>query len=101
MLKDKTTGRNIFWACDRYVEKYVEDYRAEHEILPYQLTPTDLITEKLTKLIQSRMKKSQEEQKNRMRKRVEVFAPSWLCNEMNNNCDEEWFIWKNAFNTTI
>ena len=35
---------------------------------------------------------------NRTKKSAEVFTPSWICNEMNNSCDEEWFGYKNVFN---
>ena len=36
---------------------------------------------------------------NRTRKAAEVFTPSWICNEMNNHCDEQWFGRPNVFNT--
>lgn len=88
LLQDRTTEKNIIWACDEYV-KHGAQYRAECQILPQH-----------TKLILSRTKKTKEEQKNRTRQKAEVFTPSWLCNEMNNNCDEEWFGRKNVFNWT-
>ena len=86
LLQDRTTEKNIIWACDEYV-KHGAQYRAECQILPQH-----------TKLIQPRTEKTKEEQKNRTRQKAEVFTPSWLCNEMNNNCDEEWFGRKNVFN---
>lgn len=43
--------------------------------------------------------KSKEEQQNRTRKSAEVFTPSWICNDMNNLCDDEWLGYTNAFNT--
>ena len=49
--------------------------------------------------IQPRVSKSIEEQAERTRKKAEVFTPSWVCNKMNNHCDEEWFGRKNVFNT--
>ena len=91
LLQDRTTEKNILWACDSYV-KYGAQYRAECQILPHQITGV------YTKLIQPRTEKTKEEQKNRTRQKAEVFTPSWLCNEMNNNCDEEWFGRKNVFN---
>ncbi len=93
LLQDRTTGKNILWACDSYV-KYGTQYRAECEILPHQITGA------YTKLIRPRTEKTKEEQKNRTRKKAEVFTPSWLCNEMNNNCDAEWFGRPDVFNTT-
>ena len=91
LLRDKTTGRYIHWACDEYL-KYGEDYAKEKEILP------ELIIDKNTTIIQPRIAKNKEEQKSRTHKSAEVFTPSWICNEMNNLCDEEWFGYKNVFN---
>ena len=92
LLKDKTTGKNIKWACDEYA-KYGKAYTAEKEILAKQ------IIGRQTKIIQPRISKSKDEQKNRTQKAAEVFTPSWICNEMNNHCDEEWFGRKDVFNT--
>lgn len=91
LLQDKTTGKNIRFACDEYA-KYGEAYTAEKEILP------ELIIGKNTKIIQPRTAKSKAEQASRTRKAAEVFTPSWICNEMINHCDEEWFGRKNVFN---
>ena len=57
-----------------------------------------LIIGKNGKLIQSRIFKDKQEQVNITKKSAEVFIPSWICNEMNNSCDEEWFGYKNVFN---
>ena len=94
LLQDKTTGRYIRWACDEYA-KYGEAYTAEKEIFP------ELITGPNTKIIQPRIAKSKEDQLNRTRKSAEVFTPSWICAEMNNLCDEEWFGESNIFNQVI
>ena len=91
LLKDKTTGKHIRFACDEYA-KYGKNYSAESEILP------KLIMGKNKNLIQSRIFKDKQEQVNRTKKSAEVFTPSWICNEMNNSCDEEWFGYKNVFN---
>ena len=48
--------------------------------------------------IQPRILKELEQQSERTRKKAEVFTPSWICNKMNNYCDEEWFGYKNVFN---
>ena len=92
LLQDKTTGRFIRFACDEYL-KYGEAYTSEKEILP------ELIIGNHTKVIQPRTAKSKDEQINRTRKAAEVFTPSWICNEMNNHCDEQWFGRPNVFNT--
>lgn len=92
LLQDKTTGRYIRWACDGYAQ-YGSLYTAEKEILP------ELITGENTKIIQPRTAKSKEEQQNRTKKSAEVFTPSWICNDMNNLCDDEWLGYANAFNT--
>lgn len=92
LLQDKTTGRFIRFACDEYL-KYGEAYAADKEIYP------ELIIGKKTTIIQPRTAKSKDEQINRTRKAAEVFTPSWICNEMNNHCDEQWFGRPNVFNT--
>ena len=94
LLSDKTTGRNIRWACDEYA-KYGELYQADKEIFPR------LIIGKHTQIIQPRVAKTKNEQRDRTRKVAEVFTPSWICNEMNNHCDTEWFGYKSPFNTEM
>ena len=91
LLQDKTTGRNIVWATDDYIANG-SAYAAEKEILPA------LITGANTKIIQPRIAKDKEAQRNRTRKSAEVFTPSWICRLMNDLCDEEWFGRKNVFN---
>ncbi len=91
LLQDKTTGENIIWACDDYIG-YGSEYAAEKEILPA------LITGANTTIIQPRIAKDKEAQRNRTRKSAEVFTPSWICRLMNDLCDEEWFGRKNVFN---
>lgn len=92
LLQDKTTGKNILWACGDY-EKLGSAYAAEKEILPA------LITGKNTTVIQPRVAKAKAEQRERTRKLAEVFTPSWICCLMNNFCDAEWFGRENVFNT--
>ena len=48
--------------------------------------------------IQTRAAKSKKIQERRIRKRAEVFTPSWICNEQNNQVDEAWFGRANVFN---
>ena len=50
-------------------------------------------------MLQPRVLKAQAEQQERTKAHVEVFTPSWVCNQMNNFCDEEWFGRKDVFNS--
>lgn len=90
LLVDKSTKKNIIWATDTY------------EDLGYGFTDKEQIDGKLllqhANIIKPRIQKSQEEQAARTRKKAEVFTPAWLCNLMNNYCDEEWFGRKDVFN---
>ncbi len=91
LLEDKTTQKNIIWATDTY-EENGEGFTDKEQIgrLPLMRHPD---------LIRPRIQKSQEAQVARTRKKAEVFTPAWLCNRMNNDCDEEWFGRKDVFNT--
>lgn len=93
LLKDMTTGRNILWACDDY-SQYGSAYRSGSEI-----TYKAIATSKRTTIIQPRILKDKCYQKERTKTHAEVFTPSWICNDMNNLCDEEWFGRKDVFNT--
>ncbi len=75
LLKDKTLGRNISWK------------------MGHPITLEDLPD------IKPRYQKTVEEQQVRTKGKAEVFTPSWICNEMNNNLDDDWFGAKNVFNT--
>ena len=91
LLKDKTTGRNIIWATDSYADLGSGFSDKEQIDCGILLRHTDLI--------KPRVEKSKEDQAARTRKKAEVFTPTWLCNEMNNFCDEDWFGRKDVFNT--
>ena len=39
------------------------------------------------------------ELKQQIKKRAEVFTPTWICNEQNNQVNEAWFGRANVFNT--
>lgn len=91
LLKDRTTGRNIIWADDEY-EALGEGYMGDDEIA------IELITGLRSGVIKPRIAKERERQSMRTRNRAEVFTPSWLCNQMNNHLDEEWFRRKDVFN---
>ncbi len=86
LLQDKSTKKNIIFATTAYGT----DVKA-------QIT-TDILLGLDARIIQPRVSKTQEEQAERTRQKAEVFTPSWVCNKMNNHCDEEWFGRKNVFN---
>lgn len=91
LLKDKTTKKNIIFATPVYSSK------------GNPIKETDQMTEEILKgfaqyEIQPRVLKNKEQQQERTRAKAEVFTPSWICNKMNNHCDEEWFGRKDVFN---
>ena len=91
LLKDKTTKKNIIFATSVYSSKGTP------------IKETEQMTEEILKgfaqyEIQPRVLKDREQQQERTRAKAEVFTPSWICNKMNNHCDEEWFGRKNVFN---
>ncbi len=92
LLKDKTTKKNILW-CTKDYESYGDEYDEQAEI------KVELITGAFFNIIQPRAAKSKDIQERRIRKRAEVFTPSWICNEQNNQVDEAWFGKPNVFNT--
>jgi hypothetical protein len=89
LLQDKSTKKNIIFATDVYGTDVKEQITTKVilGIDPYEIQP--------------RVCKSLEDQSDRTRKKAEVFTPSWICNKMNNHCDEEWFGRKNVFNTEV
>lgn len=91
LLRDKTTGRNILWATDTYAP-LGPGYAAEKEIQPDQVSGFQ------AGVIAPRTLKSADEQQSRTRKHAEVFTPAWVCNRMNNFCDEDWFGRAQVFN---
>lgn len=91
MLKDKTTKKNILWCTADY--KPLGILYDEHSEIK-----SELITGKFSNVIQPRAAKSKLIQEKRIKDRAEVFTPSWICNEQNNQIDEAWFGRKNVFN---
>ncbi len=91
LLQDKTTKKNIIWATDTY-EELGEGFTDK-----VQLAEDALL--RRAGIIRPRIQKSQEAQAERTRKKAEVFTPAWLCNRMNNHCDEDWFGYSSVFNT--
>lgn len=90
LLKDKSTKRNIIWATDTYSELGI-GFKDKDQI------NRDLLLNHAD-IIKPRIQKSLETQAARTRKKAEVFTPAWLCNLMNNRCDQEWFGRKDVFN---
>lgn len=91
LLCDRTTGRNIIWADNEY-EALGEGYMSDDEITVEKITGTN------SGVIKPRIAKEQERQSQRTKSRAEVFTPSWLCNQMNNDLDEVWFGRRDVFN---
>ncbi|MBQ8971654.1 MAG: restriction endonuclease subunit M, partial [Clostridia bacterium] len=92
LLQDKTTKKNIIWATGSYTAlgaQFTDDV---------QMT-TDALIGMNPILLQPRVLKAQSEQQERTKAHAEVFTPSWVCNQMNNYSDEEWFGKKDVFNT--
>ena len=94
LLKDKTTKQNIIFATSAYSTD------------GNPIKETDQMTETILRgfnscEIQPRVLKSQEQQQERTRAKAEVFTPSWICNKMNNHCDEEWFGRTGIFNIEL
>lgn len=91
LLLDRTTNKNIIWACDEYL-KYGELYNRTCEIT------IPLITGSNTNIIQPRITKEKQDKLSRTKEKAEVFTPSWICNAQNNLIDEKWFGKKDVFN---
>lgn len=91
LLRDHTTGMNIFWATHDY-ESLGREYDFHSQILP------ELITGEHGMVIRPRVLKSKEKQTGRAKDMAEVFTPSWVCNVQNNLVDEAWFGRKDVFN---
>ena len=91
LLKDKTTKKNIIWATKSY-ESFGIQYSDDKQITVEAITGFNSI------MIQPRIMKAMEQQQERTKNHAEVFTPSWICNHMNNYCDEEWFGRRNVFN---
>lgn len=94
LLVDRTTNRNIIWGTDDY-EILGKEYNSHYPIL------FELITGKNSGVIQPRILKTKESQGNRIKRKAEVFTPSWVCNAQNNLVDNAWFESENVFNEEI
>lgn len=90
LLKDKSSGGNLIWATDTYSSR-------GYGFQPQDRITVNLITGRLGNIVKPRITKSKKEQKDRIKKKAEVFTPSWICNMMANGFDE-WFERGNVFN---
>lgn len=90
LLQDKTTKQNIIWATDAYQDAI--SVKDTDQVEMSHLVGLDPI------LLQPRISKALEEQQERTRKKAEVFTPVWICNQMNNHLDVEWFGREDVFN---
>jgi hypothetical protein len=91
LLKDKTTKQNIVFATDSYSSLGLRYSDKSHIDL-------DILLGMDACGIQPRILKDMGQQVERTRKRAEVFTPAWVCNKMNNYCDDDWFGYQNSFN---
>ena len=91
LLCDRTTGRNIIWADNEY-ENLGDGYMGDDEITVEKITGSN------SGVVMPRIAKALERQSQRTKSRAEVFTPSWLCNQMNNDLDEVWFGKRDVFN---
>ena len=89
LLKDKATKKNIIWATNTY-EHFGESFDDRAQISEAVFTHGFAL--------EPRTSKSSETQRERTRKKAEVYTPSWVVNFMNNYCDEVWFGRKDVFN---
>lgn len=92
LLQDKTTKQNIIWATDIYAD-HGPEFSDTSRITPAAFNGYNSIE------LQPRIEKEVEKQQERTRKKAEVFTPVWICNYMNNVCDNEWFGREKVFNT--
>lgn len=91
LLRDHTTNKNIVWATNIY-DAFGAEFSQNSYITEYSLKRLQ------DGYLQPRILKSLIVQKERTKKHAEVFTPAWICNQMNNVCDEEWFGKKDVFN---
>lgn len=94
LLQDKATKQNIIWATNSY-EHLGFEYSDNSPIQEYLISGINKW------IVQPRVQKNIEQQQKRTRTKAEVFTPAWLCNKMNNLCDEQWFCKADVFNTEV
>lgn len=90
LLKDKSSEGNIIWATDMYAWRGSGFHERDEMTL-------QAITGRRGNVIKPRIEKSKKEQKERIKKKGEVFTPSWICNQMASGFDVG-FERENVFN---
>lgn len=93
LLHDRTTNKCILWATDAYAENG-DRFNRDASITVSTL-------HEHPGLIKTRSQKSSKDQTARKKKNAEVFTPYWVCNQMNNHCDNEWFGREGVFNSDM
>lgn len=91
LLKDNSSKQNIIWATDNYTS-LGKGYTSKDQITKESITGENGL------IILPRVKKTKDEQISRVKKRAEVFTPSWICNKQNNLVDTVWFGFSDVFN---
>ncbi len=91
LLQDHSSKQNIIWATDNYSDRGF-GYHFQDQITIQSITGYN------GNVIKPRTEKSQKEQAERIRKKAEVFTPSWICNAQNNLVDNAWFESEGMFN---
>ena len=94
LLKDNTTKKNIIWATTAYADRgHGYEDRAEMKY--------GTVIKFNHSVVMPRYQKTVEEQSERTKQKAEVMTPTWICNYMNNQCDNEWFGRNDVFNTEL
>ena len=91
LLRDHTTGRNIFWATNDYASRGA-GYGFHDEITPEGITGAN------GHVIVPRVLKDAAVQNSRKRDHAEIFTPLWIVNAQVNLIDEAWFGREQPFN---
>lgn len=94
LLLDHSSKKNIIWATDNY-SLLGKDYQFDSLIKP------ELISGDNFNVIKPRSKRTETEQRIRVKDKAEVFTPSWICNLQNNIVDKAWFESENMFNKEL
>jgi len=94
LLKDNSTKQNIIWATDNYVF-YGYKYTANEP------KTASFISGERGSIIKPRVERNTREIIARVRDKVEVFTPSWICNIQNNFVDKPWFEAENIYNIEL
>lgn len=93
LLIDRTTGKHIVWATDMYY-LWGSGYNEAD-----QMFPDNDLRIIYNGVMRPRVQRRKDEQQQRTKAKAEVFTPSWICNKMNNLCDDDWFGVSGIFNT--